>query len=74
MHAPGVHIPLIVHYPKRYRAGQVRKDIVAATDITASILDAAGLNIPKYMTGRPIFEQKSKRKYVYAARDLWDEI
>ncbi len=74
LHAPGLHIPLIVHYPKQYRAGQVRTDIVTATDITASILEAAGLKIPKYMTGRPIFKQKSKRKYAFAARDLWDEV
>lgn len=74
LHDPGLHIPLIVHYPKRYQGGQVRADVVSATDITASILDAAGLKVPEYMTGRPVFEKKSKRRFSYGARDLWDEI
>jgi len=74
LHDPGLHIPLIVYYSKSYKGGQIRKDAVSATDITASILDAAGVQVPKYMTGKPIFEQPSGREYVYAARDLWDEI
>lgn len=74
LHDPGLHIPLMVYYPKKYKGGQVRTDVVSATDITASILDAAGVDVPDYMSGKPIFEKKSKRNYVYGARDLWDEI
>ena len=74
LHDPGLHIPLIVYYPKEYEGGQIRKDVVSATDITASILNAAGVDVPDYMTGKPIFEEKSERDYVYAARDLWDEV
>lgn len=71
---PGLHIPLIVYYPKDLKAGQVRKDVVSATDITATILDFADVKIPDYMTGKPIFDKNFKREYVYGARDLWDEV
>lgn len=71
---PGLHIPLIVYYPKELRAGQVRKDVVSATDITATVLDFAGIGTPNYMTGQPIFGNNFKRDFVFGARDLWDEI
>ncbi|GAA3617269.1 sulfatase [Flavivirga amylovorans] len=71
---PGLRIPLIVYYPKEFQGGQVRKDVVSATDITASILDFAGVKVPDYMTGQPIFSKEFNRQYVYGARDLWDEI
>ena len=74
LHDPGLHIPLIVYYPKAYKGGQIRKDVVSATDITASIIDAAGIKVPDYMTGKPVFTQKSERDYVFGARDLWDEV
>ncbi|WP_281990658.1 sulfatase family protein [Aquimarina aggregata] len=74
LHDPGLRIPFLVYYPKRFKGGEVRKDVVSATDITATILDFAGVDIPKYMTGKPIFDKDFKRDYVYAARDLWDEI
>ena len=74
LHDPGLHIPLIVYYPKEYKGGQVREDVVSATDITASILDLAGIKTPDYMTGKPVFKNAANRKYVLGARDLWDEI
>ena len=71
---PGLHIPLIVYYPKGLKEGEIRKDVVSATDITATILDFADIKVPDYMTGKPIFKSDFKRDYVYGARDLWDEI
>ncbi len=73
LHDPGLHIPLIIYDP-RGNKGTVRKDVVAATDITATILDYAGMDIPSYMTGRPIFDTNFQREYVFGTRDLWDEI
>lgn len=70
----GIHIPLIVHYPKKFKGGEVRKDVVSATDITATILDFANIKVPSYMTGKPMFAKGFKEDYAYAARDLWDEI
>ncbi len=70
----GLRIPLLVHYPKTIKAGQISDKVVSATDITATILEFAGVKVPSFMTGQPIFNKKFDRKYVYGARDLWDEI
>lgn len=74
LHDSGIHIPLIIYHPKGLKGKEVRKDLVSATDITATILDFAGIQIPKYMTGKSIFDEKFSRDYVYATRSLWDEI
>ena len=74
LHDPGLRIPLIVYYPEQFKGGEIRKDVVSATDITASILDFANIEIPDYMTGQPMFNKSFYREYVYGARDLWDEI
>ena len=74
LHDPGLHIPFIVYYPKGIEGGQIRKDVVSATDITATVLDFAKVKVPDYMTGKPVFNKKFDRDYVYAARDLWDEV
>jgi uncharacterized sulfatase len=71
---PGLRIPFILYYPEQFKGGQVRKDVVSATDITASIVDFAGIDIPDYMTGKAIFSKDFTREFVYGARDLWDEI
>ncbi|WP_245799610.1 sulfatase family protein [Cellulophaga omnivescoria] len=71
---PGLRIPLLVHYPAKFKGNQVREDVVSATDITASIVDFAGIDVPSYMTGKPIFSENFNREYNYGARDLWDEI
>ncbi|TGV01869.1 sulfatase-like hydrolase/transferase [Flavivirga rizhaonensis] len=71
---PGLRIPLIMYYPNKFKAGEVRKEVVSATDITASIIDFAGIEVPDYMTGQPIFSKEFNREYVFGARDLWDEI
>jgi len=70
----GLRIPLIVYYPKGLKGGVVRRDVVSSMDITATILNFAGVSIPEKMDGKPIFDPNFKREYVYAARDLWDEI
>lgn len=71
---PGLRIPLIIRYPKGIKSGQVTDKVVSSTDITATIVDWAGVKVPDYMTGQPIFSKNFDREYVYGARDLWDEI
>ena len=71
----GLRIPFIMYGPKKYfEGGKIRKDVVSATDITASIVDFAGIDVPDYMTGKPILNKNFDRKFVFGARDLWDEI
>jgi arylsulfatase A-like enzyme len=71
---PGLHVPLIVNWPKGIKNNQVREDVVSTTDITATILDFAGVEIPEYMDGKSFMKKNFKREYVYSARDLWDEV
>lgn len=71
---PGLRIPFIVYSPYELPGGKIRKDVVAATDITATVLDFAGIETPDYMTGKAVFNQKFNREYAYSARDLWDEV
>lgn len=74
LHDPGIRIPLIVKWPRGLSEGQVRADVVSTTDITATILDIAGAEMPEYLTGKSFLKNDFKRDEVYASRDLWDEI
>lgn len=71
---PGLHVPLIVNWPEGITKNQVREDVVSTIDITATILDFAGIEIPKYMSGKSFMDKDFEREYAYSARDLWDEI
>jgi arylsulfatase A-like enzyme len=71
---PGLRIPLIMSWPKGIKPRQVRDDLVSAIDITATILDLAGVPIPDYMDGKSFLRPDFSREYVYSARDLWDEV
>lgn len=74
VHDAGLRIPFIAWYPVELKSKQVRKDVVSATDISATVLDYAGVNIPEYMTGKPLFTKDFSREYVFSSRNLWDEI
>ncbi|WP_339917802.1 sulfatase [Yeosuana marina] len=74
LYDPGLRIPLIVYYPSKFKGGEIRSDVVSATDITATVVDFAGIDVPNYMTGQPMFSKNFHREYIYGARDLWDEI
>ena len=70
----GIKVPLIVRAPGRVEPGMVREDLVAHIDVTASTLAFAGLEIPDWMEGRPLFGPGAKpREYVVSARDRCDE-
>ncbi len=75
LHDSGLRIPFIMYDPRSKGAGpQVQGKVVSATDITATILDLAGAELPGYLTGQSLLSSSFDREYVYAARDLWDEI
>lgn len=75
LHDPGLHIPLIIFDPRDQEARpQVQSEVVSATDITATVLNYASARLPDYLTGQPLLNDEFDREYVYAARDLWDEI
>ncbi len=70
----GIKVPLIVRAPGRIEAGLVREDLVAHIDVAASTLAFAGIGIPDWMEGRPLFGLEARpREYVVSARDRCDE-
>jgi arylsulfatase A-like enzyme len=73
LHDSGIRVPLIVHRPGHLKP-KVRKDLVSTTDITATILDFAGIEIPEYMTGKSFISKDFRHEYIFSARDSWDEI
>lgn len=75
LYEPGLHLPLIVNWPAGLTGGKKDARLVASVDVAATILEAAGVELPDYMTSRSIIkEDPSPREYVYSARDLWDEV
>ncbi len=77
----GMVVPLIVHVPPKYRTladvknGSVDDRLVSLMDLGPTVLNLAGLEIPKVMQGRPFLGPNlpPSRKYVFAARDRMDE-
>ncbi|MBD3374705.1 sulfatase-like hydrolase/transferase [candidate division KSB1 bacterium] len=70
----GIHIPLIARWPGELQAGTKRNDPVTAIDISVSSLNLAGIAIPDYMDGQPLFDPSVQpRSFIAAARDRCDE-
>src|SRR5262249_2266535 len=71
----GTHTPLIIRWPGKLQPGSVSDELVAFLDFAPTLLNLAGVEIPKYMQGRALLGEKLSppREYVYAARDRMDE-
>ena len=70
----GIRVPLVVRAPGRIEPGMVREDLVAHIDVAASSLALAGIEVPGWMEGRPLFGPGAEpREYVVSARDRCDE-
>lgn len=72
----GIHVPMIVWAPGMAEAGTVVEELVSTIDISATVLHLAGVELPNYMTARPILgvEEVQYRDSIRSARDIWDEI
>ena len=74
LYEEGVKIPFVVWGPEYLPAGVVRDDLIAQIDLSATSLALAGIEIPEWMQGRPLFGSQAKpRSYVVSARDRCDE-
>jgi arylsulfatase A-like enzyme len=77
----GLHIPLIVHWPKSFpapkqiTAGRVDDRLIEAIDFAPTMLDIAGVAKPEKMQGRVMFGEHADapREYAFGARDRCDE-
>ena len=77
LYEPGLKIPMIA-WGKGIKP-KVEDGVVSVLDITASILDMAGIELPSYYEGKPLFDKATgealyTRDEVYSARDTWDEV
>lgn len=71
----GIHVPLIIRWPGRLKPNSVNDDMISMIDISATILDIAGAEMPAYLDGHPIMGPRAKKRdYIFAARDLIDEV
>ncbi len=77
----GIHIPMIVRWPGKLKAGQVCDDMVSSIDISATALKIAGVNPPRHIEGKLFLEPDAngnwrpvnQHEYIIAARDRCDE-
>ncbi len=70
----GIHVPLLIRWPGRVKAGQTNTDLVSAIDVSATILQLAGIRPPSHLDGRVLWGPGSKKRdYIIAARDRMDE-
>ena len=71
----GIHVPLLVRWPGHIRPGSATEELISGEDIAPTMLSAAGLAVPKQMTGRSFLaaaegQPHEARKYVFAERGM----
>jgi len=77
----GLHVPLIIHVPERYRhlatdpSSTVTDRLVSFIDFAPTVLSLAGVPIPAHMDGQVFLgpQAADPREYVHAFRDRMDE-
>jgi arylsulfatase A-like enzyme len=78
----GLKVPFLLKIPNAF-TGRFQKensehtvdDLVSTLDISATVLDLAGVKLPEYLDGRSLVSQDYEpREAVFAARDLIDEV
>ena len=71
----GIHVPLIIRYPDKWRAGEVDDQLISFVDFKSTTLSLAGIRPPAYSDGRAFvgeFSETPPRAYVHAAADRFD--
>ena len=71
----GVHIPMIVRWPGRLKAGAVNDELISTQDLPPTVLALAGLQPKDYMHGRIFLGDKKQPapKMLFFHRDRMDE-
>jgi arylsulfatase A-like enzyme len=71
----GLRVPLIIRWPDQIAPNTICEDLVSMIDVSATVLDIAGAELPPYLDGHPIFGPRAKKRdHIFAARDLIDEV
>lgn len=78
----GFQVPFFIYFPPKFQhlspwpIGQTTNELVSTSeDVAPTVLSIAGVNIPEYMTGRPLagIYRKPPRPFVWGARNRIDE-
>ncbi|BCX49790.1 hypothetical protein HAHE_36980 [Haloferula helveola] len=73
----GLHVPLVITGPKKWitgEAGSRRNDLVSLLDLSASTCAWAGVPVPDWFEGTPLFaEGRKPAEFVASARDRCDQ-
>ncbi|MBL8216348.1 MAG: sulfatase [Bryobacterales bacterium] len=64
----GVRIPMAMRWPGRFNKSQTRDDFAVLADLAPTFLEAAGLAVPKQMTGRSLLGTY-RRPHVFLERE-----
>jgi len=85
LYETGLHIPMVVHVPKNYeylvsqKVGSKVDGFVSFVDLAPTILNLAGIEIPKEMDGKPFLGKKvstqnvNSRDETFSYADRFDE-
>ena len=71
----GLHVPMIIRYPDRWRAGELDDQLISFVDFKSTALSLAGIEPPEYVDGRAFageFQSSESRQYIHAAADRFD--
>jgi len=66
MYEESMHMPLLVRYPQKIKAGSISNDMILNIDYSPTLLEIAGINPPKEVQGKsfvPILENKTKETF-----------
>ncbi|GAB4134975.1 MAG: sulfatase [Planctomycetaceae bacterium] len=58
----GIHVPLAIRWPKRVPGGRTVRDLIGFVDLAPTMLHAAGIPVPKTMSGRSLMNVLASRK------------
>jgi arylsulfatase A-like enzyme/lysophospholipase L1-like esterase len=78
----GLKVPFLLKVPtaiagrlKNAASGSTNDDLVSTIDISATVLQLAGVELPEYLDGQSLVgEQYEPREAIFGARDLIDEV
>ena len=76
----GIHVPMIIRWPEKFRPkdvelGAVDARLISFVDLAPTILAMTGTEAPEYLHGVDVLDPRNaERQYVYAARDRIDAV
>ena len=71
----GLHVPLIIRYPDKYKAGGVEDALVSLMDLGPTVMSLLDIKPPNYTDGQAFAGRykKESRNYIFGSADRFDE-